>query len=101
MKWVWGSVSISIIAVLLFVYTTVQHVEDQNRVRRLAESTNAALCTFKNDLEHRYIQGLEFLTRHPDGIPGIGPVDIQRSLDNQKSTLDALAALECPQDSTN
>lgn len=65
------------------------------RVRAVAVETHEALCAFKSDLQRRYTAGSEFLENNPDGIPGISAADIQRSLQNQRATLDALSALDC------
>src|SRR4029453_9862499 len=64
-------------------------------VARVAEQTLDALCTFRLDLQRRYDDGVEFPGEHPEGIPGISAADIQRSLDNQKATLDSLSGLPC------
>lgn len=83
-------VLIAIVAVTAFAY-----YRTEARVSDVATETHTALCTFKADLERRYEDGRQFLNENPDGIPGITTEDIQRSLANQKSTLDALAILEC------
>lgn len=60
-----------------------------------AFETNQALCTFKQDLQVRYDNGVQFLVDNPEGIPGISAADIQRSLSNQRATLEALSDLNC------
>lgn len=57
--------------------------------------THDALCKFRNDLQVRYENGVTFLSEHPKGIPGISSADIQRSLVNQRATLDSLENLNC------
>ena len=74
------------------IYTARQQ---SDKLETVASRTAAALCTFRADLRARYESGLDFLKNHPDGIPGISAADIQRTLDNQKSTLDSLAGLPC------
>jgi hypothetical protein len=111
------SIALCVLAFTVFSWTAWKRSEDQRHFRdlvtqtnqlakqnrvlgkqtnELAMQTNHALCTFKNDLKRRYDDSVEFLEKHPNGIPGISGADIQRSLSNQKATLDALASLECP-----
>jgi hypothetical protein len=65
------------------------------RVETTTRATHSALCAFKVDLERRVQAGEEFLAENPEGVPGISRESIQRSLDSQKSTLLALASLDC------
>lgn len=69
--------------------------QQRKALARETEKTVMALCTFRADLQRRYEAGVDFLRENPDGIPGITAEDLQRSLDNQKSTLDALEGLPC------
>lgn len=96
MKAMWFSVALCAAALCMFTASYYFRVQDQNRIEKLTRSTNSALCTFRDDLERRYISGARFLDDHPDGIPGISRNDIARSLANQKATLDALGSLACP-----
>lgn len=52
-----------------------------------------SLCTFRNDIQLRYENGVIFLEKHPEGIPGFSTNDILLSLDNQRRTLDSLQHL--------
>lgn len=91
----WFSIFVCVLALALFAWTSVQRSHDQAALEKLARETNAALCAFKTDLQRRYDAGVEFLEKNPNGIPGISGADIQRSLVNQKATLDALEGLSC------
>jgi len=64
-------------------------------LKRIQDDTTKALCTFRDDLQRRYDDGVEFLVKHPEGIPGISAADIRRSLHNQKATLLSLRDLPC------
>lgn len=61
--------------------------------------THNALCSFKFDLERRHTNGTKFVAEIEAGkrraIPGIPITELHRSLANQRSTLDALASLDC------
>lgn len=61
----------------------------------IATQTHTALCTFRDDLQKRYDEGVKFLKDHPNGIPGISAEEIQNSLKNEKTTLDSLSSLNC------
>jgi hypothetical protein len=83
---------VAAILVAFIIWGSVQRQE----LRTIQDDTVTALCTFTHDLEQRYDNGVEFLEKHPDGIPGISAADIERSLHNQKETLDSLSGLPCP-----
>lgn len=89
------SAAFALLAISLLAVTIAFRAADQRQLEKVARSTHDALCTFKGDLEQRYQGGRQFLIDHPEGIPGISPADIERSLANQKSTLHALSALDC------
>jgi hypothetical protein len=84
---------VSIIGVLL--WQSVRVTNTAQSLREVATETHESLCALKLDLSVRYTSGREFLRDNPDGIPGISATQIQQSLANQKSTLDALAPLDC------
>ena len=72
--------------------------DSQQRRAELADAVsniNRSLCTFVADLQRRHDDGVQFLEDNPEGIPGLSATDIQRSLDAQQSTLDALSGLDC------
>lgn len=57
--------------------------------------TDVALCTLKTDIRHRIESGEDFLTKHPDGIPGITAAALQATIDSQKRSYAALSILPC------
>jgi len=69
--------------------------QDSARFQERTKEAHAALCAFKVDLEKRHANGLEFLREHPNGIPGITAAELQRAINTQKATLDALGILNC------
>lgn len=95
MKLVWVSVVSACLCLALLAYTSVLRARDVRAIERVAVETNHALCALRHDLESRYVNGVEFLERNPNGIPGISPQDITRSLESQRSTLAALKSLPC------
>lgn len=64
-------------------------------LRGVANRTNEALCTFRADLVRRVENAKAFLKEHPGGFGGITAYDLQRSIDNQQATINALRTLEC------
>ena len=80
---------------LVFGLQLYQSARQRAQIARVADHTLDALCTFRLDIQRRYDAGVDFLVKHPDGIDGISAADIKRSLDNQKSALDALKQLPC------
>ena len=71
----------------------------QRGLKAVAVETHDALCTLKQDIAQRQQSTKDFLADVRSGarepIAGISNVDLQRSIDNQQATLDALASLRC------
>lgn len=86
-------VLLAVVAVSLYVERRADRADA--RLEAIAVETHESLCALKNDLQRRHAAGVEFLQNNPTGIPGISAVDIQRSLENQRATLEALAGLDC------
>jgi CRP-like cAMP-binding protein len=86
---------VAALSLIVLALATTWRAADQRRIDELARSTNAALCTFKADLERRYQAGLAFLAKNPEGIPGISRADLEHSLANQRATISALRSLTC------
>lgn len=79
----------------LFVVGWVLISNQADDLERVTISTNAALCTFRDDLVRRVEQSTEFLADNPNGFKGISPEIIRQSIENQQSTIDALGDLDC------
>jgi len=90
----WTAILYGVVCLMLvggLIFAQVQ----RNRIADVSNKTVSALCTFKEDLQQRYDDGVKFLVNHPEGVAGISPGDIQRTLDNQRATLKSLAELPC------
>lgn len=88
-----------ILYVALIGLFALGYLNAQNHREALARevtTTNAALCTFVNDLEGRVETSQAFLEENPDGIPGISAKVIRQSIANQLATIDSLSRLGCP-----
>lgn len=82
--------AISVMGILLWqAYSIGQQAQ---KVEQLAVTTHGALCTFREDLQRRHDNAVDFLEDNPGGFGGITASTLQTSIDNQKATLDALAA---------
>lgn len=68
-------------------------------LKAVATQTHDALCAFKTDLERRSRATEEFIDDVKHGrrppIQGVSLADLRRSLDTQRSTLQALKTLDC------
>lgn len=82
-------------ALIFFAITFVVTTAFVVQLIRQNSQANAALCTFRGDLQQRAIGAQDFLREHPDGIPGISAKALRTSIDNQRRTVDALASLDC------
>lgn len=67
----------------------------RHELERVATTTLNALCALHQDIEERLENSKQFLKDHPDGIPGISVEEIQRGIDAQERTLNALSPLLC------
>lgn len=70
------------------------------RVELLARDggeAHEALCELRADLERRADSLVSFIEAHPQGIPGISRTELERSLSNQRQTLQSLVDLSCGQ----
>ena len=87
-----------LVVAALLVAAVIWGAAQRAQLRDIQGQTVGALCTFTLDLQHRYDDGVQFLLKHPEGIPGISAADIQRSLHNQKATLGSLKGLPCEEE---
>ena len=95
MRIVWVSVVACCLCLVVLAWTSVLRANDSRRIERVALETNSALCALKADIQRRYDNGVSFLERNPQGIPGLSAAEIGRSLESQRSTLTALDSLKC------
>lgn len=79
---------------LIVVVASFGYYRSDAQIGAVADETHTALCAFKHDLEERRSRLWEFRESGRE-IPGITSGDINRSLSQQKQTLDALSALSC------
>jgi hypothetical protein len=93
----WKPLAIVLLSAALLFANARENAQTQDRLQAVATETHSALCTFKADLQARFENTKEYLAKHPgkEPIPGITRADLRRSLDAQRSTLDALSVLEC------
>jgi len=64
-------------------------------VFRQGDENRTSLCALRLEAENRVAQGEQFLKDNPQGIPGITPQMIQRSLETSRTTISALSNLNC------
>lgn len=95
-------VAFCIAVTALLVWFGISQSHQAASIRDNALETHAALCAFKSDLERRHSEGVKYLREHPQGLVSertgevlITAAQFNQSLNNQKDTLDALAALDC------
>lgn len=82
---VWATV---LLYVVLFAIGLKVYLDGRN--------TTKALCTLRTDLQVRVNSSIDFLSEHPEGIPGISPKMIRDGIENQQRTISALQGLDCP-----
>jgi hypothetical protein len=93
------SVAVVVAAVVAVNY---DDSSDQQQIDIVASETKTALCALRLDIETRskstqeFIDGIRTGRREP--IPGISIADLQRSVNSQQSTLEALKPLDCPKE---
>jgi hypothetical protein len=62
----------------------------------LGQKNTRALCTIRTNAADRVEQTQTFLQDHPNGIDGVTPLDLRRSLTTYQNTVNALADVDCP-----
>ena len=90
-KWRWRVIALWVVCFSMLVGYAI------NDIGNLATHTEAALCTFRDDLQARHDQGVQFIKDNPvaEPIPGLTRTALLANLKNQQRTLDSLAGLEC------
>lgn len=103
-RW-WGAVvnasarAVHLRNVIAYAVLSVALLIGAYRLETTTNETHSALCTFKADLARRYIDGQAYVDDVVNGerelLPGFTLADLNRSLANQRATLDSLSALSC------
>lgn len=62
----------------------------------ISRDNTRALCATKLEAQRRVAETEKFIKETPNGIPGLSPAVLQRSLDASKSTVKSLDAVSCP-----
>jgi ABC-type transporter Mla subunit MlaD len=90
-----GIVLAALIAVAGYQFVTQRTFSRETRAALVR--TQAALCTFRQDLQDRVDSSHEFLVTHPHGIKGLATAkQIQDDIANRQRTIQSLAGLSCP-----
>lgn len=78
----------------------IRQVAAQNAA--VARESHQGLCALKNDIARRRDDAVRYLEEHPRGVVSpktgaviITPAEIQRGIDAQGSTLEALVVVDC------
>lgn len=88
-------IGVYVVILLLLLAGWIVATHQRDDIRDLAETTNAALCTLRADLETRVETSRLFLKDNPGGIPGFPQDAIRQSISNQEQTIEALGILDC------
>lgn len=89
-----------VLVALLFLAVVIGiRYHDQAKVNALAAENHAVLCAFKHDRQESAERTRQFISELRSGIrpaiPGITVADLERTLANVESTLNALRQLDC------
>ncbi len=78
------AVCLVVAGIAVFAYTGTKAVE-------------AGVCNLRGDLEKRVETSEDFLVKHPETIRQLGftKAQVQKEIDNQRRTLDALEVVNC------
>lgn len=86
-----------VLCIAVLVYLSVSVASSSSEVKRIAEDNQATLCTFRADIAHRRNETIRYLENNPQGVvsPKTGAIiisaaQLQRGIDAQTATLDAL-----------
>jgi hypothetical protein len=62
---------------------------------QLGQKNKRALCTIRANAQTRADATQDFLLRHPNGIPGVTVLDLNRSINAYRATVHALDDVNC------
>ena len=91
----WVYAALVVVAALSIGVVGWQVREQNQQIDEVANEAHRAICELRADLERRVAATEEFLAEHPEGIPGIPRSTFERTLQGQRSTIEALAFVEC------
>jgi hypothetical protein len=77
-----------VLYVIMFGIATYTYFQGQRNTK--------ALCTIRDNAQNRVAQAQQFLQDHPNGIAGLTPDDLQRSINTSQATVKALEDVDCP-----
>lgn len=78
-------------------YQFFQQRTFSRHTRAALVDTQAALCTFRGDLQYRVDSSKAFLVTHPHGIRGLATREqIRNDIANRERTIRSLHGLSCP-----
>lgn len=79
------------------IYLMFKVNSSANEVKNITENNQATLCAFRNNIQERRDSTVKYLEDHPRGVvsPKTGAIiisaaELQRSVDAQTTTLDAI-----------
>jgi hypothetical protein len=75
---------------MALIYSDLRHQADEGA------QTHKAVCEFRGDLHRRINASEDFLKTHPQGAFGVTAKVIEAQITQQRKTINALEALECP-----
>lgn len=89
-RWKFIAVLASMVALTISLLSPVLILRETHARNARFNQDHAALCAFKADLTNRVLDGLHFLSAHPNGIPGITGDVLRQSVRNQAKTVYSL-----------
>jgi kynurenine formamidase len=94
-----ATIVLVVVVVLLVIVGYIDSANQREAIKRTATQSHVALCAFRSDVQARVVSSEQFLEDNPNGVPGISPAAIRKSLKAQRQTVDALSVLNCNEDS--
>lgn len=91
--WRWRLLTLWIVAFTAITFAALWKIHDLANDGRMARSS---LCIVRDDLQRRIDASIDFLARYPQGIPGVPPKLIRKSILDGQGTVAALHGLRCP-----
>lgn len=91
----WWTLIVTVILGLAIITSIVIREIDLGHVEESAVQTKTALCALRADLRKRVENAEDFLQKNPEGIVGISARQIQKSINQQRRTIDTLTVINC------
>jgi hypothetical protein len=98
-KWLIAmTAALYVIMAVVFVGGFINAANQRDDIAQVAEDSTRSICALRADLKRRVKTSKELLLDNPNGLAGLPPGVIVKSINDQQRTIDTLRFVDCPPD---